>query len=215
MARSQRRKRSQPRRGGPRSALRKLNRAINEHLTVSRIPGDPPSIAHSRVIHTTTQLMIVAGDADKFEARDPPLDHIMTVTWKRATKAVNVISYTEMVEACLKTYGVRDTVEGGKRFQCALIKAALWGPLPQVIAASVSLHVNVDDNHRASVDHGSPMSRPRTSISVAKLHWGAAKKMEITVEITSQTTGEVKPGTILGVLQLTVASRLYANVPLA
>lgn len=198
-----------------RSSLKRLHNAVTHIATVSRLSPDPPPVHPYRQFTVVSEFAIVVGDgvAELVTYNAPPSDHVISLTFKTEKPADFKLNSGDLVLAFQNSFGF-DTTKTRDNWQVGLIRAAIWGPLPQQVAASVELYVSSGGTTRTSVDHGSPTSRPKAGLGIPNLHWVGTESIKgadaIQFRIVPHNAGDVggKTGTIIGIMQLTLAGRL-------
>lgn len=173
-------------------------------------PADPPSIKSYRTYTICTQFVVIASDSTSdCQVQKPPTDHIINVNFKGVSVLSYSLSSTDLLNSWLYSMGHLDNKNAAK-FEVAIVKACAWGPLPQQLSTSLTLNVNSGAAQRTVVDHGSPMSRPRCGISIPKLTWGSSGQV-VQFGITPSILGDVKKGSILGVVHVTLSGRMKGS----
>lgn len=191
-----------------RSNVRRLNRAVSEQATLIKPPADPPAISNYRTFTICTQAVILSDKTNTdYTAYVAPADHRVRLKFdSKDTHQELSISADDLLLTWLLSIGHKDSARANA-FEVAVVKACLWGPLPQQLPASVSLWVSSGASQRVVTDHGSPTSRPRCGIGLPKLTWGESGQL-VRIGFAPYIAGDIKPSTILGVLQLTIAGRM-------
>ena len=199
------RRRNTSRASSMRASLRRLHQAVASTATVTRLPADPPAVRSYRTFSIVAEYAICVGDgkSETVTYNKLPSDHTIDVTFKADTPADFTLQGADFLKAFIIALGHSGTDTSG--WEVALAKAAVWGPIPQTIPASVELYASDGKANRCAVDHGSPTARARIGIGFPKLEWGIGGTVQFRI-VSHSASGQNK-GAIIGILQLSISGR--------
>lgn len=202
--------RAKPRRStNMQNHLRQLQRAVNNVVTTGTPGPDPPKLKLSKVHSTILQFHLgVSGTRQK--SWNAFGDAIYTESLSNKPLVVFKVNYGDICNLFAKQFGFAyDKAAFLNTFLVAINKICVWGPVPSLGTASITVHVDDSDRHQTATDAGAANVRPRISLNLPLTKWingvAYADIDCIYVEITSAAATIFATSNLLATVQISMS----------
>lgn len=215
------RQRGRNRANNMRAHMRRLQQAVNNQATLTRLPNDPPNVKLNRTFTIVAPVIILssttAGESKLTIAPTPYTEHVYTLGKPNANSNTSpVIAFTaqDINMMFLVGIGLAGVTEADTNREVVVNRVAMWGPNPQVASYSIKASWASTLISKTAVDIGSPLSRSKIGFSFPQTYWMDVKidPWKAIVLFQGQFDGcSSWPGTVgtpLGVIHVTISGRL-------